>query len=793
MTSRQTSVQFDFTGILQALPALASEVALDTLSVKVLKIAMEIVEAEKGYLLIENGGNWDLQAIAQRDATNRAIVRQSVSEGETKDLPTEIINYVGRTLGDVIVGDAVEEGAFTCDSYIVRHQPKSILCLPLVGRDRLQGLLYLENQRAAGVFGDDLLSAVKLLCSQAAISIDNARRYHQLEDYSRTLEVKLETRTRELQAEIRESKLLEEKLHTSESKMRAVLEAMTDIVLVIDDRGSIEVVPTNTALLYDPSTDIIGQTIEQFFQEDRWESWWRQVELAKEMQQTISFDYSLQIGDRQLWFAALISPMPNDAVIWVARDISDRYYAELELRFSEERFSKAFRASPIAIAITSRSDGRHIEVNDTFCDFIGYTPEEILGNTAVDLNLWVHQSDRAFLFKLLSESGIVRNYEFDFRTKSGAVRTALLSAEVINIHGQECLLALSNDITERKQALEALRQKNEELANALQQLKLTQQELVQSEKMAALGQLIAGIAHEINTPLGAIQASISNISNALDNSLQQLPQLFQQLSPKGLGDFFALLETALQNSESISFREERKLKRTLKQELEVLGIQGADSISATLVKMGVIKDIERFIPLFQEKNNDLIVEAAYNLSLQKNNSKNIMLAVARASKMIFALKSYARSDRAIQKEKAQITEGIDVVLTIYNTQLRQGINVRKSYEKVPEITCYFEELNQVWTNLIHNAIQAMNGKGDLEIIVCQQQNNIVVQLTDSGCGISPDIQERIFEPFFTTKPAGEGSGLGLDIVKKIIDKHQGKIELESEPGRTTFKIYLPIS
>ena len=792
MTSPHQFIDSDFTRILHALPALGREMALDTLSVEVMNLAMESVDGDKGYLLLERDGRWEIEAIGERNEDKEAIARQPVDEEKTTDLPAKIINYVVLTQDYLILEDAVREEAFTEDSYIIRHQPKSVLCFPLISLDGVQGILYLENNQKTGVFEGDRAWVVKLLCTQAGVCLENARYYQQLKDYAQTLEVKLETRTRELQQEIRESKLLEEKLHTSESNLRGVLEAMTDIVLVVDRQSSISVVPTNTALAYDPSVDIIGLTIEQFFQEERLDSWWQQIELAKERQQTISFDYSLEVGDRQLWFAATISPMPNEAVIWVARDISDRYYAELELRLSEERFSKAFRASPIAIAITRRSDGRHIEVNETFCNFIGCTAPEILGKTALDLNLWVNQSDRASLFQMLKENRVVRNYEFDFRTKLGMVRTALLSAEVINIHGQECLLALSNDITERKQALELLRYKNEELADALQKLKIAQQELVQSEKMAALGQLIAGIAHEINTPLGAIQASISNISTALDNSLQQLPQLFQQLSPAILGDFFALLEIALQNSETLSFREERQLRRQLKQELEAREINDASSIAAALVKIGLTKDIARFMPLLQEENNSLIVEAVCNLSLQKSNSQNIMLAVARASKMIFALKSYIRSDRALQKEKAQLTEGIDLVLAIYNNQLRQGINVRKIYGDIPQIMCYLEELNQVWTNLIHNAIQAMNGKGNLEITVGQQQNNIFVQVTDSGCGIPPDIQEKIFEPFFTTKPPGEGSGLGLDIVRKIIDKHQGTIEVESQPGQTTFTVWLPV-
>src|ERR687885_933884 len=338
----------------------------------------------------------------------------------------------------------------------------------------------------------------------------------------------------------------------------------------------------------------------------------------------------------------------------------------------------------------------------------------------------------------------------------------------------------------------SLQTKNEELSTTLEQLKATQSQLIQSEKMALLGQLIAGIGHEINTPLGAIRASVDNIATALDNSIRQLPELLQQLSPERQADFFALLEAARQNTGTLSFREERQLKRALKKELEDMGIASPETSATALVKLGITQNITPLIPLLQEENNSFILETAYNVYLQKNNSQNIQLAVERASKIVFALKNYVRHNNTVQMSEAQVVEGIDLVLTIYQNQLKQGIEVSKDYADVPTIFCYPEELNQVWTNLIHNAIQAMNNKGKLEITVTGQNKNIVIQITDSGCGISPEIKARIFDPFFTTKPAGEGSGLGLDIVKKIIDKHHGKIEVESTPGRTTFSVQLPI-
>ena len=141
---------------------------------------------------------------------------------------------------------------------------------------------------------------------------------------------------------------------------------------------------------------------------------------------------------------------------------------------------------------------------------------------------------------------------------------------------------------------------------------------------------------------------------------------------------------------------------------------------------------------------------------------------------------------------ANIVEGLEVVLTLYYNQLKHGIEIIKHYTEVPPILCYPDELNQVWTNIVHNAIQAMHGEGTLEIDVSLTDAHIEVRVTDSGGGIPDAIKAQIFDPFFTTKAAGEGCGLGLNIVKKIIEKHQGQISVASRPGRTTFTILLPL-
>jgi signal transduction histidine kinase len=349
---------------------------------------------------------------------------------------------------------------------------------------------------------------------------------------------------------------------------------------------------------------------------------------------------------------------------------------------------------------------------------------------------------------------------------------------------------LEERVRERTAQLEA---SNHQLSQTLEHLRATQEELIHAEKMAALGQLVAGVAHEINNPLGAIRASISNISAAMETSLRQLPQIFQQLSPEEQARLFELIEFAKSKTTKLSFKEERQLKRSLKQELQSYKIEDTEEIAASFINLGITEDVARFFPLLQSRNFKLILETADSIIKQKNNSANIRIAVDRAEKIVFALKNYARQDSNEKMTKTNITAGIDVVLTLYQHQLKHGVIVEKNYQEIPEIIGYPESLNQVWSNLIHNAIQAMNGQGKLEINVFQEDNHVVTQIIDSGCGIKPEIKDKIFQPFFTTKPPGEGSGLGLDIVGKIIAKHQGSIKFNSQPGRTQFNVLLPIN
>ncbi|RIZ65527.1 MAG: hybrid sensor histidine kinase/response regulator [Methylococcales bacterium] len=331
------------------------------------------------------------------------------------------------------------------------------------------------------------------------------------------------------------------------------------------------------------------------------------------------------------------------------------------------------------------------------------------------------------------------------------------------------------------------------LEATLANLRKTQSQLIQSEKMATLGQLVANIAHELNTPLGAVKSSGESISGAFDQVLSTFPALLLWLDDTTRKIFFELVDEMRQPSEALSTREERQLNRAFSAAMIEAGITEAQIKADFLIAMRVKDQPLRFAQILSHERSIDILNMANQIGTIISGTRNINQAVERATKIAFALKSFSHTNYTGEMQQANIRNGLETTLTLYNNQIKQGIEVNRIYADVATVECLEDELNQVWTNLIQNALQAMQNNGKLTVTLAAFDDGVTVAIADNGPGIPEDIKNRIFDPFFTTKPIGEGTGLGLDISRKIIEKHQGRLDLQTEVGvGTTFTVWLPL-
>jgi signal transduction histidine kinase len=271
--------------------------------------------------------------------------------------------------------------------------------------------------------------------------------------------------------------------------------------------------------------------------------------------------------------------------------------------------------------------------------------------------------------------------------------------------------------------------------------------------------------------LGAIRSSIGNVSKTLQQTIRDLPVLFQMLAEKDTALFFDLIELSLQNTEIKTSIEERERRQSVAKQLAQAGCSKAAAMADTLVDMHIYTCPEAFLPLLNNPQGGFILNIAYRLTGLQRNTVTIVTATERAARIVNALKNYVYQNDQDIKVPVNICEELETVLTLFHNKTKHDVEVIKQYGQIPEIMGYRDELNQVWTNLITNALQAIEYKGRLEITVCQEHGYINVQITDNGKGISNELKSKIFNPFFPTNKRGAGAGRVLTIFKKIIQKH----------------------
>jgi signal transduction histidine kinase len=318
----------------------------------------------------------------------------------------------------------------------------------------------------------------------------------------------------------------------------------------------------------------------------------------------------------------------------------------------------------------------------------------------------------------------------------------------------------------------------------------------QRDRLASLGKLSAGLAHELNNPASAAKRATSQLRDVLKRIRDASHEL-------GRRDLTAAQKSEIENLEaSFAQRDEVPPDALTISDLEdqidsLLRSHGQNDLwqmAADLARKNVKPEAleSLFTTLDADTARAALVRIAASMEVATLLNE-IESGTSRISDLVRAIKEYTFMDQT-PVQNVDIVKSLETTLTILNHKLKRGVVVQRDYERVPLLVNSFgSELNQVWTNLIDNAIDAMGGKGELRVRTYREDNCVVVEIADNGSGILPDIRSHIFEPFFTTKGVGEGTGLGLDTVQRIVKKHRGNIQVSSKPGDTRFQVWLPLA
>jgi PAS domain S-box-containing protein len=606
-------------------------------------------------------------------------------------------------------------------------------------------------------------------------------------------------------------------LRESEAQFRSVMESAIDAIITGDAEGRIRSWNSAaTALFGSTEAEVLGRPIEIIIPERYHEAHQegirrvssggpshvigKTVELAAVRKDGTEFPVELSLAtwtlDEQRYYTGII------------RDISERKQAEQKFRSVTE--------SAIDAIISADHTGRIISWNSAATRILGFTEADAIGRRLeMIIPERFHDAHRNGMarFTRTGEAHVIgTTVELFARTKGGDEVPIELSLSTWTVRDERYFTGIIRDIGERKRAEEALRtseqalrerseelkRKNQVLEETLVRLNEARDQLIIQEKMASLGRLSAGMAHELNNPAAAAQRGAAQLQ-ATFSQLQaiQLRLGEQTLEPRQLEALVELYRVArrgaVQPEEMTAIvRSDREtaLETTLtRRALEAT----AEQVSA-LASLGYGEaEIEAIAEVFPGAQLALVVDWLACMFTIYSLVAEIGVGSDRIVEIVKALKTYTYMDRA-PIQPVDVREGLDDTLIILHNKVKHGITVRREYaDDLPVIQAWAGELNQVWTNLIDNAIDAMDGDGTLTVRARREDPWVVVEIEDDGPGIPEAIRSEIFDPFFTTKAPGEGTGLGLNISRNlVVQRHRGEISVTSEPGRTRFTVRLPV-
>ena len=606
-------------------------------------------------------------------------------------------------------------------------------------------------------------------------------------------------------------------LRESEAKFRSVMESAIDAIISGDAEGKIRSWNSAaTALFGYTEAEVIGKPIDVIipdrFREAHQKGIHRvssggpthaigkTVELAAIRKDGSEFPVELSLAT---WFL-------DDTRYYtgIIRDISERKQAEQKFRSVTE--------SAIDAIISADHTGCIISWNKAATNILGYTEEEAVGERLEliipDRFHEAHRNGMARFAETGDAHAIGKTVELAARMKSGEEVPIELSLSTWTVREERYYTGIIRDIGERKRAEEALRQseqalrekteemkkKNKVLEETLNQLNEMHNQLIIQEKMASLGKLSAGMAHELNNPAASAQRGAAQLQATFSKwQSVQLRMAKLKLEKKQVDRVMELDEIAKERGRKPAdlnaiTRSDREA--VVESWLQERDIDTAGEVVPALVSLGYDeRDLEALATVFTGPQFAVVVDwlsfkyAIYSLVSE------IGLGTGRIVELVKALKTYTYMDQA-PVQSVDLREGLDNTLIILHNKLKTGVTVVREYaDDLPVIEAYASELNQVWTNIIDNAIDAMDGEGTLIVRARQEDQWVVVEIEDNGPGIPEENQSKIFDPFFTTKGTGEGTGLGLNISRNlVVQKHRGQISVKSEPGSTCFSVRLPM-
>jgi PAS domain S-box-containing protein len=575
-----------------------------------------------------------------------------------------------------------------------------------------------------------------------------------------------------------------------------LLELTADVACVASSEGTLVEVSGQWAELLGYSCDeLIGRPLVELVHPSDREGTADILREARGGQDIAQYENRFVARDGSTrWFQWTAVRGPDESRYYaVAIDLTPRRAAEEDLRESEHRYLDLIESSHDLVQ-SILPDGHFEFVNRAWHDTLGYSPEELPELTLFDIVDGVDHEHCTLMVQRIMSGESFEQVEVTFVAKDGRAFPVEGNAtgrfrdgEFVATH------AFFRDVSERRRAEELSAQYQAELEREVAERTAA---LVQSEKLATLGRLSAGMAHELNNPAAAAQRGGAQLRGIFAATCTAFFELVDHgLSADDAG-FLAemvtkgadLARTPGQLDPIGRADEEAEIEEWL----EDHGLDRAWELADPLVNLGVsVDDLEGLAARFSAAQLPLVLDVLTQSHTAFVLVEQITHGSQRISEIVTALKEYSFMDRAPVQE-IDVHDGLDNTLVMLGSKLKRGVHVQREYaEDLPRIDTRGSELNQVWTNLIDNAVDAMGGTGDLVVRTRAEGDGVVVEIEDDGPGIAPDVVDNVFDPFFTTKGPGEGTGLGLSIVFNIVREFGGRVEVRSEPGSTTFAVHLP--